>query len=401
MDCGFGSSPSLLCLLKQTSAVQEPFSRNGVTRDVHVVVKNAPFNVDIGFAPSVYVEKTNDFRYLALDVTLLYDCDNYKSVYFVNSKPITFKPKISENGETLSLQCRIQALTSQHEGQFFRIYVKAYNPTRPDDAEAFFISSEPIKVVSKPEQLRSKAERGKKVNKKRTMNDVLNDRVQHLEEQQQMHLRLLEALFSQQDDLSKRLDPKLQDLLRGSFISSSSSYGSEDEHGPAGGDEVGNSCSSSSSPAIVGGVSIELPLEEKEDKGKEKDEFEDLFGKFLKAYNNMDPKERPGKVRRVLKSCSAKELSNLPELVDLFAQESCAAHEMGVFIDHSDFYASHANGGGALVSASTPPTELVSGGGGAHSGDCGGSSTSWFADPLDMSKRGLDYLDGYGGSFLA
>jgi len=365
---------------------------------VHVVVKNAPFNIDIGFAPETYVEKTNDFRYLALDVTLLYDCDNYKSVYFVNSKPITFKPKISENGETLSLQCRIQALTSQHEGQFFRIYVKAYNPARPDDSEAFFISSEPIKVVSKPEQLRSKTERGKKVNKKRTMTDVLNERVQHLEEQQQMHLRMLEALFTAQpDDLSKRLDPKLQDLLRGSFTSSCSSS-SDDEHGPVGGEEVGNSSSSSSSPAIVAaGGAIELPSsEEKEDKGKEKDEFEDLFGKFLRAYNNMDPKERPGKVRRVLKSCSAKELANLPELVDLFAQESCAAHEMGVFLDHSDFYG--ASTAGALVSASTPPTEMVSGSG----GECGpSSSTSWFADPLDMSKRSLDYLDGYGGSFLA
>merc|ERR1712054_210782 len=66
------ASPSLQ-LLEQKCLLREVVSRNGVQKNVHVVVKNAPFTVRVGLSRSCSSQLS--LKQVTFDVALLYDVD--------------------------------------------------------------------------------------------------------------------------------------------------------------------------------------------------------------------------------------------------------------------------------------------------------------------------------------
>lgn len=102
---------SLVTILKQTSPFEERVTRNGIQRDIHVVIKNSPFVVQIGVARNCEI----DLNHIAFDCSLLYDTEGEKGVDFVKLKPIEYKCVPNESGDQVSVELRIKVLTSQHE----------------------------------------------------------------------------------------------------------------------------------------------------------------------------------------------------------------------------------------------------------------------------------------------
>jgi len=110
------TSVALLQIVKQTSPFEERVTRNGIQRDVHVVIKNSPFVVQLATTKTCDV----DLRHVAFEATLLYDTDGEKGVDFVKVKPIEFKSAPNEDsGDQCAVELRIKVLTSQHEDMFF------------------------------------------------------------------------------------------------------------------------------------------------------------------------------------------------------------------------------------------------------------------------------------------
>lgn len=66
-------------------------------KNVHVVVKNTPFTINV-----VVMDKSINFNQFSADVQLVYDCPTLKEVDFVKLKPMEFKLKPSEEGDQLA-----------------------------------------------------------------------------------------------------------------------------------------------------------------------------------------------------------------------------------------------------------------------------------------------------------
>eukprot|EP01089_Gocevia_fonbrunei_P022569 TRINITY_DN9168_c0_g1_i3.p1 TRINITY_DN9168_c0_g1~~TRINITY_DN9168_c0_g1_i3.p1 ORF type:complete len:167 (-),score=10.75 TRINITY_DN9168_c0_g1_i3:8-508(-) len=139
-----------LRLLRQTSTTQETISKNGLQKNVHVVVKNTPFVIELCLTQSLIVNnQVVDLRQLGLDVQLLYDCDGLKPVNYVRAKPCEYKLAVNERGDQASLTTRIKVLTSQHEDMLFRVRVFLIEPKSKREFDPTFdMVSEPIKAVS-------------------------------------------------------------------------------------------------------------------------------------------------------------------------------------------------------------------------------------------------------------
>jgi hypothetical protein len=101
------STPQLI-ILKQNCVTQENWSKNGVSKQVHVVVKNLVFQIEIGSAV--------DLNKCTLDVKLLYDTDRDDprvEVTYIKNEPMEYKVKISESGIKATVEIRIKVLSSQ------------------------------------------------------------------------------------------------------------------------------------------------------------------------------------------------------------------------------------------------------------------------------------------------
>jgi len=152
--------PSLL-LLKQTSLAEDTVTKNGVQKNVHVVVKNSPFCVTFGFNPSSSSSSSSalpdgvvNLHKYNLEVKLLYDSDAAKEVDFVKDKPFQNKSTINQSGNKITLEVRIKVLTSQLEDMLFRVAVFVYDSESND--LIFTVHSDPVKVISKSDQVKKK-----------------------------------------------------------------------------------------------------------------------------------------------------------------------------------------------------------------------------------------------------
>jgi len=106
--------PAQLTLIRQTSPAQEKVSKNGIQKNVHVVVKNTPFLLQIGLTSPLLLNSTViDFKQLVLDIHLIYDNEFLKPVSFVKTKPCDFKSTVNERGDQVSINAKIKVLTSQ------------------------------------------------------------------------------------------------------------------------------------------------------------------------------------------------------------------------------------------------------------------------------------------------
>lgn len=105
------------------------------------------------FGATLSCSDEKKLRQLRIRVTLVYAPDSSKVEFdALKKEPVEWQTDVS--GSSVSLQVRIKLLSSQVQNSLFRLQVSA---TEADDGAAVFEGeSEPIKVVSKPDQIRKK-----------------------------------------------------------------------------------------------------------------------------------------------------------------------------------------------------------------------------------------------------
>lgn len=150
-----------------------------------MVVKNTPFTITLQL-----MDPSLKFTQVTADVQLVYDCPTLKEVDFVKLKPMDFKLKPNEEGDQLIAEIRIKVLTSQLEDMFFRVRMALLDPRNNQEiSPALTVLSDPIRVVSKPDQVKKKIKK-----RKRAPTDNLMDTLARIEVQQKEQQRLLKRL---------------------------------------------------------------------------------------------------------------------------------------------------------------------------------------------------------------
>lgn len=264
-----GSTRNLVTILKQTSPFEERVTRNGIQRDIHVVIKNSPFIVQIGVAKNCEI----DLNHVAFEAFLLYDTEGDKGVDFVKVKPIEFKCVPSEAGDQVAIELRIKVLTSQHEDMFFKVAIQGQDPVTKQDIPNMRVITAPIKVISKPEQLKKR--QPPPASKKRTVNDMVVEAVTRIEKQQSEQAILMEKLFEMVNP-AKRIHHDMTN-------------------------------------------NWEFPVARTKEEFT--GDFDTAFLQLLKSFAAVDPNHRAEKVRRIARTLNAADSECFSELVDMLTSE--------------------------------------------------------------------------------
>jgi len=197
-----GITQPQLVILQHESIGEMNHAKNGVQKSVHVVVKNTPFHITLGFNnPS----KDTNFIYLTAEALLMYDCEEDRFVDFVRDKPLEYKGTMSPAGDTMKFEIRLKKLSSQLEDMFFKIRFRCVDTNTKQEVPSLEVTSLPIKVVSKPEQAariiggeKKGTEKKAPRAKKRTHNEMMYETIQRMEKQQQEQHNMLQAILTQQ-----------------------------------------------------------------------------------------------------------------------------------------------------------------------------------------------------------
>lgn len=288
------SGPQLV-ITEQSSLVLEKIGKNGEHKCVHVVVKNTPFQIDLAFA-NVGPADANTFNFSRINVEaqLVYDCPEQKQVDFVRHTPIEYKAHIDETGTKLSVEMRIKVLTSQLEDMLFRMRLRGIDAVTKQDIPGLYAVTEPIKVVSKQDQVKrirrqqEAVKSGETVTvtskrvsgRKRTANDRLEET-----------LARIEASQKQQEALLRRLAGESSDV-RMEEASSASTLAAEPM--------LKCKATGDSSPGF---------------------RLADSFSQFLAAYIEIEPALRSVKVRKLVRGASARTVETLSKVVDQLQYE--------------------------------------------------------------------------------
>jgi hypothetical protein len=296
-------SSNLVTIVKQSSPFEERVTRNGIQRDIHVVIKNSPFAVQIAVSRNCEI----DLNHIAFEASLLYDTDGEKGVDFVKLKPIEYKCIPNEAGDQVSVELRIKVLTSQHEDMFFKVKIQGQDPVSKQEIPNLKVITSPIKVISKPEQLKKRQPGAPAMappiitqqqgitptlvapvpnpnitvtnpnSKKRTVNDLVIEAITRIEKQQSEQANSLDRIMQ--------------------FIAIPKQEGSLNPN-----------------------TSWEFlpPLAKSQ---RKEDSFESHFGALLKSFQSLDPNSRAEKVRRVARGLSLAENEALAEFVDMMMTE--------------------------------------------------------------------------------
>ena len=113
-----------------------------------VVIKGSPFTFRI-----TNNNQNLDLRLIPFSSVLIYDQISQREVSFLKKTPLETKTNLGEDGSFIDLECRISVLSSQHEDMAFRINLIALNPENGLPLEPkIHLFTDPIRVVSKPEQ---------------------------------------------------------------------------------------------------------------------------------------------------------------------------------------------------------------------------------------------------------
>eukprot|EP01100_Stratorugosa_tubuloviscum_P014783 TRINITY_DN808_c1_g1_i1.p1 TRINITY_DN808_c1_g1~~TRINITY_DN808_c1_g1_i1.p1 ORF type:complete len:292 (-),score=101.16 TRINITY_DN808_c1_g1_i1:240-1115(-) len=141
-----------LKIIAQHSLQKEVKEKEG--SELHFVVKNSPFTITLAAnSPSL------DLMCTKITYELLYDRDESeeKAVDYIKDKPLDCKLKVVKNIEDvaeINAECRLKVLSSQLEDSFFIIKFTAVDPNTKNSISS--IKSHPIKVISKPEQIKDR-----------------------------------------------------------------------------------------------------------------------------------------------------------------------------------------------------------------------------------------------------
>jgi len=254
-------------ILKQTCLSQELITnKNGEVTAVFVVVKHSPFIIQIGLHHEAN-QPPFDLARLSFEARLCYDSADQKEVVLVKLKPLEYKVKSDELENRVNIECRLKVLSSHMEDMFFRLRFHALDPLTKREFSHLTVTSGPIKVISKPEQLRSKLP----PSNKRKANELYYSSLERIQMQQVNLQPLLEKLEQKVISLSQKEKQEKQ----------------------------------------------EIPIENNKIKDST---LESCFQDLLTAYENLKPDQRPKKIRSALQQerMSSEVVS---EIVDLFVSE--------------------------------------------------------------------------------
>jgi len=227
-----------------------------------------------------------DLNHVAFDAALLYDTEGEKGVDFVKVKPIEFKCAPNETGDQVAMELRIKVLTSQHEDMFFKVRIQGLDPVTKQEIPNLKAITSPIKVISKPEQLKKR--QPPPPSKKRTVNDMVVEAITRIEKQQIEQSMILEKLY---DCMPQSSSSSVSNSMKHTDIASSASTAWE----------------------YLAPLGRARP--------KEPSDFESNLVSLLKTFSSTDPDHRAEKVRRVVRNFSVAENECLSELVDMLSTE--------------------------------------------------------------------------------
>ena len=270
-------------------------------------------------------------------------------------KPLEYKTRISESGTGATVECRLKVLTSQLEDMLFRIKFTLLDADNNELSPLLVARSEPIKVISKPEQPRKQKTR----TKKRTLNDMLLDTLSRIEKMQQIQQERLQQITQTVSDvggitattrltsvLHHHAPPLLPATAGGGGASSSSSSSSSSLSSlVALGGNVGFSSMATTPSATTTSSSYNDGHRNKKQKLLDGTyhhrpthspshthsltpthtddrplDFELAFRDLLDSFEALPPEQRFEQLRRFLEN-SGTSLDSLSELHDLFSSE--------------------------------------------------------------------------------
>eukprot|EP01132_Coremiostelium_polycephalum_P011332 gene11332-13876_t len=286
------STNKRISITQQTCLVEEKFSKNGVQKNVHVVVKNNPFLLTLSL-----LDSSLNFHQLSPEVQLVYDSESLKEVDSATVKPLEYKTRANEEGDQLTVELRIKVLSSQLEDMLFRAKVKIVDPRTRKELHGLTVVTHPIRVVSKPDQVKKKAKK-----RKRAPTDSLMDTLNRIEHQQKEQQRLLKKLcFFDKENLM--LNPTTTTTTT---TTSDGSPKIENDKKQNESENVGSTSEDDVSKSVV------VP---------EKDEFQKAFKEFIGAFKQLqclDPDGADGAFK--INTC-ANDAQTMCEILELVKEE--------------------------------------------------------------------------------
>jgi len=216
----------------------------------------------------------------------------------VKLKPLEWKTRPNDEGDQLTVELRIKVLTSQLEDMFFRVKVKIVDPRTRKEYPHLSALTHPIRVVSKPDQVRKKVKK-----RKRAPTDSLMDTMHRLESHQREQQKMLKRLcmFTVNDANPQSSAPVIKE--EDAEASGQSTFGSDSNDG---------SNSSSTTPTDTSSTPTTT------NSASTKDEFRRAFLDFLGAFKhlqNQDPQDG-----YKINTC-ANDAQTMAEVLDLVRSE--------------------------------------------------------------------------------
>jgi len=284
-----------MAIITQSCVQSEIFSKNGVQKEVHVVVKNLSFQMEVE-AYGLDMTRAN------LSTKLLYDYDRdgdpKVEVSYVKNEPLECKVNITDHGAKALVDVKIKVLTSQHEDMLFRVQMTA---TVGEQYQVEAVSK-PIKVISKITQNSSKrstptmASPGTTpIAKKRSssgISTIPSSPVQadtatmlaRIEQQQQLHTTLLQAI-------SRKL------------------FGTDDPLLLLAEQTIANGVA----PQIITGTEVThaIPVDESD--------VDALFRKFVTSVNRLQPDAQQEKISALMQTLAPNDSERFAELLGSFS----------------------------------------------------------------------------------
>lgn len=281
------ASTGPLVMLRQNSLSVEQVYKNGISKRVHVVVKNHPFLLQVGLSGPSYQGQRLDFHRFPVEARLVYDCDQFKEVAFVKMKPIEFKSNVNDRGDQVTVEIRPKVLTSQLEDMLFRVKIVVLDPTKPH--QHYSVLSEPVRVVSKPEQVKKKKAPAAPKPKKEIEKKQPEEPKRPVEELLAEHLAKIESNVNQQEVLLNILTSR------------------------------------TSRPRLDQDEEVQRNDKRKHEEMEPAEPltpFEQSVMDLLEAFNRLDEVEKPMKLRRLVKTANAGDIATFTEMIETVSVEA-------------------------------------------------------------------------------
>eukprot|EP01130_Rhizamoeba_saxonica_P001467 TRINITY_DN11325_c0_g1_i1.p1 TRINITY_DN11325_c0_g1~~TRINITY_DN11325_c0_g1_i1.p1 ORF type:complete len:328 (-),score=55.66 TRINITY_DN11325_c0_g1_i1:65-1048(-) len=142
-----------LSLIDHKSQFSELVSKDGVSKNTHYVVKNSPFEIELGMQNNQeQVLDVDLFKKGKLTATLHYDQPEQKQITLVNTSPISYEiVSTGANFADCTIQVKVGVLSNHYERSEFLVKFELEL-----DGEVYSVFSESIRSVSKQNQIKKK-----------------------------------------------------------------------------------------------------------------------------------------------------------------------------------------------------------------------------------------------------